>query len=288
MKPPFSTERVFALSCFEGVRLIRIYAAKHPGHSLEELIAVIARIEADAANLDLEAAVHLHGLVDPDCALQGEPFYQGCISAVVTKHQPNWSTAMKQGRVRFLDALEPNDRDVFAAAGIAKDPTSLAVAMWWDSVTGAARLAIDLAKMKQAREAELLTIEHEIKRLTSLGINKPPIWKGLDDNWAGYDVHSYDPGEFGLVNRLIEVKSTINSPLRFMLTRNEWDTAVDAGPAYNFHIWDMSKAPPVLYERTVAQVAPHVPSDNEKGKWKDALIPLGILIGPHRVVRVEC
>lgn len=276
MKPRPSTERVFALSCFEGVRLIRIYAAKHPGHSLEELVLIIEHIEADAANLDLEASVYLHGLVGPECALEGEPFYQGCISAVVTKHQPNWSTAMKQGRIRFLDSLEPNDRDVFAAAGLAKEPPSLALAMWWDGVTGLARLLADLEKMKQAREAEQLTMDYETRRLASLGIDKPPIWKGLDDNWAGYDVLSYNPGEFGLVNRMIEVKSTVNSPLRFMLTRNEWDQAVKAGPAYLFHVWDMAKVPPVLYDRAVAQVAPHIPSDNEKGKWKIAEIPLGI------------
>ena len=129
--------------------------------------------------------------------------------------------------------------------------------------------------MKQAREAEQLTMEYEIKRLTALGIDIPPIWKGLDDNWAGYDVLSYDPGPFGPVNRMIEVKSTINSPLRFMLTRNEWDKAVELAAAYLFHIWDMAKVPPILYERRVAEVAPHIPSDNAKGKWRNAEIPLG-------------
>lgn len=271
-----STERVFALSCFEGVRLIRVYAAKQPDCPIPELLPIIEHIEPDAANLDLEASIYLHTLVDAGCALNGDEFYQACISAVVTKHQPNWSKAMKQGRMRFLDGLERNDRDVFAAAGLAKEPPPLYVVTWWDTVTGFARLLADIEKMEQAREAEQLTIDHEIKRLSGLGIDKPPVWKGLDDNFAGYDVLSYDAGEFGLINRMIEVKSTINSPLRFILTRNEWDQAVKAGPAYIFHVWDMAKTPPVLYERTSAQVAPHIPNDNEKGKWKTAEIPLGI------------
>ena len=37
----------------------------------------------------------------------------------------------------------------------------------------------------------------------------------------------------------------------------------------------MEKTPPVLYERMSAQIAQHIPSDNKKGKWKTAEIPLG-------------
>jgi len=78
-----------------------------------------------------------------------------------------------------------------------------------------------------------------------------------------------------LLNRLIEVKSTIASPLRF-LTRNEWDQADQFGDAFVFHIWNLQAEPPVLFERTVEQVRPHVPVDNEKGKWKTAMIPVNI------------
>jgi len=275
MTGALSTERVFALSAFEGVRLIRIYAAKQPEISIEELLTTIGHIEADAANLDLDASVYLYGLVDGGCPMEGDGFYQACISAVVTKHQPTWCKSMKQGRIRFLDSLEPNDRDVFAAAGLAKEPAPLAVVRWWDAVTGFARMMSDIEKMEQAREAEHLSIEHERKRLKELGIDREPEWKGLDDNFAGYDVLSFDPGEFGPTNRMIEVKSTVFSPLRFIVTRNEWEQAEKFGPAYIFHVWDMQKTPRALYERTAAQVAAHIPNDNEKGKWKTAEILIG-------------
>ncbi|MEQ1811072.1 MAG: DUF3883 domain-containing protein [Terricaulis sp.] len=271
-----STERVFALSAFEGVRLIRIYAAKQPDVPVEELLRIIEHIESDAPNLDLRAAVYLHGLVEVECPLTGDGFYQACITAVVTKHQPNWCKAMKQGRMRFLDSLGQNDRDVFAAAGLVKEPPTIEVVTWWDTVSGFARMLADIDKMEQAREAEALSMEHERQRLKSLGINMEPEWKGLDDNFAGYDVLSYDPGEFAPTNRMIEVKSTVTSPLRFIVSRNEWEQALKFGPAYRFHVWDMQKNPPVLYERTSAQVSAHIPSDNEKGKWKAAEIPLGI------------
>ncbi|WP_158817592.1 DUF3883 domain-containing protein [Methylocapsa sp. S129] len=271
-----STERVFALSAFEGVRLIRAYSVKQPDTPIVELLAIIEHIESDAPNLDLEASVYLHGLVEAECPLNGDGFYQACISAVVTKHQPNWCKAMKQGRMRFLDSLATNDRDVFAAAGLAKDPPPISVVTWWDTVTGFARLIADIAKMEQAREAEQLSMDYETQRLAKLGLNRTPEWKGLDDNFAGYDVLSYDAGEFGPISRMIEVKSTIASPLRFIITRHEWDQAAKIGPAYIFHVWDMAKVPPVLYERKSEQVAPHIPQDNEKGKWKTAEIPLGV------------
>jgi hypothetical protein len=270
-----STERVFALSAFEGVRLIRIYAAKQPSCQLDELLSIIEHVEPDALNLDLEASAYLHDLVDNPCPLDGDSFYQACVTAVVTKHQPNWCKAMRQGRMRFFDSLEQNDRDVFAAAGLIKEPPPFAVVLWWDSVAGVARLLADLEKMEQAREAEALTMAYERQRLSNLRIDKEPEWKGLDDNFAGYDVLSYDPGKFAPTNRMIEVKSTVASPLRFIITRHEWEQAEKFGPAYLFHVWDMQKTPPFLYERTTAQVAFHIPTDNEKGKWKTAEIPLG-------------
>jgi ABC-type molybdenum transport system ATPase subunit/photorepair protein PhrA len=129
--------------------------------------------------------------------------------------------------------------------------------------------------MAQAREAERLSLTHEKATLLAEGISENPKWVGLDDNFAGYDVLSYERGEHGLINKLIEVKSTTASPLRFYISRNEWDTAKRAGRAYLFHIWDMSKVPPIMYMRTVAQIEPHVPSDNEDGKWSNMEVPLG-------------
>lgn len=142
-------------------------------------------------------------------------------------------------------------------------------------MAGVAHMFSDVMKMSQAREAEALTLDYERERLKALGIDKELQWMGLDDCFAGYDVLSYDPGEFAPTNRMIEVKLTTTSPLRFVVTRNEWEQAQKSGAAYIFHVWDCQNTPPVLYERTTAQVAAHIPSDNGKGRWKTAEIPLG-------------
>ncbi|MCZ7912296.1 DUF3883 domain-containing protein [Agrobacterium leguminum] len=272
---PISTERLFTLASFEGLKLIRAYAVNQPKLSIADLIALIEKVDPDGASLDLEASAYLHSLIDGDCPLENPLFYRVCIKAVVVKHQPLWSKAMRQGRKRFVQTLSPNDQDVFAAAGLMIDPPPTDVVNWWDDVAGHARLLQDIQKMEQARVAEKLTIDSEVQKLSDLGIDREPLWIGLDDNFAGYDVLSYDLIGEEIVSRMIEVKSTIASPLRFILTRNEWDQAAKIGDAYIFHVWDMGQAPPILHVRTVSQVAPHIPNDQQNGKWSSVAIPLG-------------
>lgn len=268
------TERVFALPCFEGLRLYRRYSNEYPGLPTPELLSLIDEVEADAHTLDMEASVYLSKLVEPECPLDGHGFYQACIKGVLTIHNPIWAKLMRQGRSRFIKRLNPNDRDVFAAAGLLESPAPMHVVTWWDTVSGFARLTSDHEKMAQGRAAEMLTLEYERARLKRIGITREPAWPGLDDNFAGYDVLSYDHGPTGEINRLIEVKSTTVSPLRFIITRNEWNKAKRAGSRYVFHVWDMKPEKPVLYERNVEDVEPHIPGDNGKGSWKHAEIPV--------------
>ena len=51
-----SIDRVFSLSCFEGLRLLRKHEERQPELSVVELIALVERVEADALSLDLEAS----------------------------------------------------------------------------------------------------------------------------------------------------------------------------------------------------------------------------------------
>lgn len=276
MSGAVSAERLFSLASFEGVRLIRRYYEKQPDLDIPQLLALIEKLEPDGLNLDLEASAHLNDLVDSECVLDGGVFYQSCIRAVVLHYKPVWIGSMRQGRRRFIESLDPNDRDIFIAAGLAVDPPSWEVVRWWDLVVGHARLTIDLEKMHQARQAEQLSIDHEQQKLDSMGIDQSPVWMGLDDNFAGYDVLSYDVKDDKIVNQMIEVKSTIASPLRFILTRHEWEEALKFGKHYRFHVWNMTQDPPILFSLEVDQVQPHIPSDNEKGKWKHAEIPVGV------------
>lgn len=262
------------MPAFEGLRAIRTQALSNSSLSINDVIAVVKRVDPDAHAFDLDAAVVLHGIVSVDVSCEGIKFYQCCIGDLLLHTQPVWAKMMTLGRGRFIKKLDRDEQSVFREAGLLVDPPTDEIIIWWDRIKGHVRLETDQEKLERARQAEKLSLIKEKERLRSIGVNEDPRWISIEDETAGYDVLSYEKNEYGLINRLIEVKSTIASPLRFYITRNEWDQALLYGEAYCFHIWDMQKSPPALYERTVSDVAPHIPHDNEKGKWKNAEIPV--------------
>lgn len=271
-----STRRLFSMPAFEGLRQLRVCLQENPSNEIQAAIDIVSAVEADAATFDLEASIELHELVSADCFLDGHSFYRECIAAVVITKQPIWAKQMLNGRKRFVSKLnDEDDKSMFEAGGLLLDPPTTEIIDWWDSISGKVRLAKDSIKNAQARLAESLSMQYEQNRLLEIGIELQPEWTGFEDNFAGYDVLSYDEGEYSPRNKLIEVKSTTASPLRFFVTRNEWETALKYSDSYFFHVWDMDKDPAILYEKTADDILPHIPSDNEKGKWALAQIPLG-------------
>ncbi len=271
----FPFERLFAMPAFEGARSLRDHLLTHPGMTVEEAAAVVRSVELDAFGFDLDASQAILNVIPVEVPNDGPEFYRCCIRQIMLAYQPIWARTMLQGRSRFYEALERDEQSLFRQTGILDEPPEDGFVVWWDGLTGEMRLIGDLDKLVRARAAERLSLTREHDRLKAEGIGEQPKWIGLDDNTKGYDILSFERVAGSVVNKLIEVKSTIASPMRFRVTRNEWEQANRSGDAYIFHIWDMQKDPPLLYLRTVEQVRPHIPTDNEKGKWKDAEIPLG-------------
>ncbi|RCN11136.1 hypothetical protein C3O69_02469 [Pseudomonas aeruginosa] len=275
---PFS--RLFSMPAFEGLRILRVHVARRPEEQLCRLVEIVRSTEPYVASYDLDAAVFLHDLVPKDAPHTEVIFYRVCLGAVLLIELPEWAKLMTLGRGRFIKRLGSEEfrdvRSLFRQARLLDEPPSADDVDWWDDIQAHVRLQHDAEKMRRGRAAEQLSIAHERERLAKLGLSLEPRWMAIEDNTVGYDVLSYNSGKFGPLNKLIEVKSTIASPLRFFLTRNEWDQAKKFGPAYVFHVWDMQKEPAVLYEKTVEQIAHHVPQDSKKGQWKTALIPVGV------------
>lgn len=233
----------------------------------------------EARNYDLDAAKELHGLVAADAPHESVLFYRECILAVLLLEMPAFAKLMTLGRGRFIKRIRGDEyrdiRSVFREAMLLEEPPSVDDISWWDTIQGRVRLNFDQERLARARQAESLSLESERARLLDLGIAKTPVWMAIEDNTVGYDVLSFRLTPHGESNLLIEVKSTIASPLRFIVTRNEWENADQVGDAYVFHVWDMDKVPPALHVRTVDQIRPHIPVDSQKGKWKTAEIPIG-------------
>ena len=273
-------DRLFSMSSFEGLRLIRRELVINPGLSVEKLVPILIRLESGAKSLDFEAAIRLNEIVDGNIANDGVDFYKSCISTLLIVETPVWAKLITLGRKRFIQKLSGEEyrdvRSLFRQAGLLADPPSALDIAWWDHVSGRVRLETDRIKLEQARKAENLSLDFERMRLKSQGLDIEPKWIAIDDNTAGYDILSYTKSDYGFVNKLIEVKSTIASPLRFYITRNEWDHALEVGNAYCFHVWNMQPNTPFLYEKSCSDIAPHIPTDNEKGKWKTAEIPISL------------
>jgi len=273
-------DRLFTISAFEGLRLMRGVIARVPEVTFADCPAALVAHSPQAAAFDLDAAVELHTFVAVDAPHDGVLFYRECILAVLLLKMPAFAKLMTLGRGRFIKRIKGDEyrdiRSVFREAKLLADPPLAADIAWWDTVQGRVRLNFDQERLVRARAAEELTIKYEQAELEKIGIARAPIWMAIDDNTVGYDVLSYRRSGDGERNLLIEVKSTVASPLRFIITRNEWDNADQVGDAYVFHVWDMNKIPPVLHVRTTDQIRPHIPVDNEKGKWKTAEIPIGV------------
>jgi len=265
--------RVFTMSAFEGLRILRLRQVSYPGTKLTELADLVRRVDPDGASHDFDAAFQLDPIVLPAAAAHEVPgFYQHCIEAAIPAFRPLWGRIITLGRSVFVQKLTRDEVQCFRAAGLLEDPPTRPTISWWDRVAAVARLRSDQEKMERARLAEEMSLDYEARRMRSLGLDQAPVWMSIEDNTAGYDIRSFDAGSEGPVARLIEVKSTIASPLRFFLSRNEWETAKKFGAAYRFHVWDLQG--PQLHERTVAEIQPHIPTDNEKGKWSNAMIPI--------------
>lgn len=264
------------MGAFDGLRSIRLYAAKSGNNDRSQTVEILKAISADLASLDFDSALELDELVSasapPD---QPHQFYRCCLTDLILAQRTGWARVITLGRGKFFRQLDRDELQCFRAAILDGDPPSPDVVEWWDALSGQMRRVSDHNRMQRAREAEWLTLQHEVQRLSVMGITLQPRWVAIDDNTAGYDILSYDQWERGPRNRLIEVKSTIASPLRFYVTRNEWEQALKFGDAYHFHIWDLAAQPPRLFERSAAQIQPHIPEDQANGKWSTAEIPVG-------------
>lgn len=269
-----SFSRIFAVSAFEALRLLRVTQVDHPSATELEIIEIIQQTRADGAANDFEAALHLNAYV-PVAAPAADTaiFYRLCIEGLITAMRPVWIRTIPYGRQFFVQKLERDEAQCFHAAGLMEDIPQEDVVDWWDRIGGGARQFGELEKVARSRTAERMSLEFETKRLAKLGIDKQPKWIGFDDNRAGYDILSYDLGADGPVARLLEVKSTIASPLRFYVTRNEWEKCAKAGAAYHFHIWDMKTGN--LFQKAATDIAPHIPNDNGRGKWSNVEIRVG-------------
>jgi hypothetical protein len=262
------------MSALNGLLAIRRYSIAHPHILLPEVVTAIRHVSVDDAYHNYEAAAVLHGLVTQLKGLETDipAFYREILTALVKEMKPWWVRLSPSGRDRVKAAMSANEQQCFDAAGLFSQPPTTEILRWWDALAHEVRAKDDARLLEQGRAAEQLTMEYEIQRLAGLGISNRPRWMSLDDNSAGYDVHSYNKGSVEPVAKLIEVKSTVRMPREIFISRNEWKTALDMAPNYYFHIWALPEKH--LIELTPSAIEPSIPSDHGAGSWQVVKVTL--------------
>lgn len=274
--PTIPFERVFCLGSFDALLVLRRFRRDRGDATLLSLAGRLSTLSADYEGLDFEAAISLHDFVDETTALNAPAhFFRACILGALAAHRTDWARTIGLGRERFVRQLSRNEQQCFRAALLLTAPPGDDVVDWWDGLGALLKHESDQAVRRRSRAAERLSLEHERNRLRRIGIEHAPVWVAIDDNTAGYDVLSYEPTTTGTRSRYIEVKSTIASPLRFIVTKNEWRVAVANRDSYVFHVWDLAQSTPVLYERSVGEVEPSIPSNRQDGTWLQTEVRLG-------------
>jgi hypothetical protein len=267
-------ESLFTMSAFNGLLAIRRYSRDHPDVPLPEVVTALKRVSADDAYHNYDAALALQDIVTsiepPDADIPA--FFRETITILVKQTKPWWLRLCSSGRERVRAAMSLNEAQCLEAAGLFSPAPTAEIRKWWDALAQEVRAREDSRRLEQGRAAEQLTIDYETTRLLALGIVNQPRWISLDDNTAGYDVHSYDVGLVEPIAKLIEVKSSTRQPSEIFLTRNEWETAVERAPNYRFHIWMLPEER--LIELTPADIQAHIPADIGDGRWQIIKISL--------------
>jgi len=263
----------FRMSAFTAVIGLRRYLHDHPGISADEAAQSLKRSDADFAAADFEHGLKIHSLL-PDAInfADARIGIRQSLSVLIEAYSPWWCRFFPYGRQRLATALTTDEFQTFRSAGLFEDQPSVDVVAWWDAHAAQARLEDAERRTNQGRYAEALSLSYERVRLEAAGIGASPKWIALDDNSAGFDIHSYEQSPFGPKNLLIEVKSSQRNPPRIILTRGEWNAAQRFGDAYLFHIWKLPSEE--LTIMTVAQMSTHIPSDSGAGLWAEVEIEL--------------
>ena len=213
---------------------------------------------------------------------------------ITLKYNPPWVTFASRPLEERTIAIPDNWAEVLKVAELLQEPLSEDAINWWKRLQHEVE-EIETKNLKKIGDAgETLTIRYEKKRLLLdrlFDLAEKIKWRSKESDDYGYDIESFFGG-FALKDKdsedilMIEVKSPIhssNNNFRFVLTRNEWNTAEKNSTRYFFYLWRSIKYNnemvygdgPIILPATYIQN--FVPLDqNIDGKWMKCRIELDI------------
>lgn len=186
---------------------------------------------------------------------------------------PPWLQNARMGRNRTLSFAPIGVQQTLVEAGVAEG-TGEDVVTFWDQLAALARGSRDERLAAIGRIGERLTLAYEEART-----GRVPRWAAIDSNADGFDVlSSIDAKNSSPLS--IEVKTTTMGKVgELVLTRNEWDTALDSA-AHRFDLWDVAKSgSPICARVATEEMREHIPADSASGRWASVAIPFAAFSG---------
>lgn len=182
---------------------------------------------------------------------------------------PPWLQAARDGRGRVMAFAPIGVRQLLVEAEVAEGTTP-EIITFWDQLAALARGQRDERLNAIGRRGERLSFERE-----HLRTGRIPRWVSIESNADGYDILSV-VDELDTTILKIEVKTSTRGILgAFIMSRNEWETAITA-PAYRLHLWDVADSNTPRYaDLSLDEVRSHIPDDIGEGKWEQVAVPFG-------------
>lgn len=197
------------------------------------------------------------------------------LKILIQRLAPAWAGTVIQGRKAFEQYVPPEVSQCFREAGIL-DTIEPEAICWWDELAARYRQTRNAVRVEVGRTGERLSYEYELDRT-----GKAPSWIALEYEGAGYDLISALSATCS-EQLLIEVKTSKEpwDKAKFHITRHEWDV-LSATQHAVIHLWSLATH---LHDHAVVpvpDVRPHVPADQEAGRWEVAVAPFS-LFAPGR------
>lgn len=254
------------MSTIYGLREICIERKNSHIQNEEEIVRII-RMKPECSSYDMNSAWQLfHELGEQTLHDDFRQFARSVLKQIILTFEPVWYNLFPLGHAIVMKAVNQNIRQCFREAGLLVAFPENEIINWWDELAGRIRTKQDKIKLEVGRDGERLSYEYETSRLESEGISKLPIWMALANNTIGYDIKSYNKSDYGLVNKLIEVKSCSTDDITIYLTRHEWKKATEYKEKYYFHIWHVPTKT-LVCELTMEEMKPYILDSKEYTEW---------------------
>ncbi|WP_342598073.1 DUF3883 domain-containing protein [Psychrobacillus sp. FSL H8-0483] len=258
------------MSVVNAIFTLKKYQNTYPDKSIDEIIKLIRASKSYIFSFDYDTASIL--LRNWDFSKVND--LKEYIAQVLLQEQPKWLLQVPFGREIVADSLLDNDyTDIiqcFNSAGLFDSNPDQETVEWWDKIAGFVRNNQNEENVKSGRLGEILSLNYEKERLIQFELE--PKWISIENNFAGYDILSYNVNGNLRKKIMIEVKTCKTLPITFYITNNEWKVAQEFGEGFVFHIWYLPKKE--LHILKVKDVETSIPCNRGNGKWQNILVKL--------------